>query len=156
MANSVEGRYPFLDYRVIEFAASLPADYKMHGLNEKFILKKMMHNRLPESVLKRPKQAYRAPIASSFLSSPAREYVMELLSEKDISQTGLFSYSSVQRLLDKISLGEMVTEMENMALSGIISSQLIYHQYILKDSFRPEIAQLGNCRVVHEQNPIYS
>ena len=156
MANSVEGRYPFLDYRVIEFAASLPADYKMHGLNEKYILKKMMHNRLPESVLKRPKQAYRAPIAGSFLSSPAREYVMELLSEKDINQTGLFSYSSVQRLLDKISLGEMVTEMENMALSGIISSQLIYHQYILKDSFRPVSAQLGNCRVIREQNPIYS
>jgi hypothetical protein len=50
----------------------------------------------------------------------------------------------------------MVTEMENMALSGIISSQLIYHQYILKDSFRPEPAQLENCRVIHEQNPIYS
>ena len=39
MANSVEGRYPFLDYRVIEFAATLPSDYKLHGLNEKFILK---------------------------------------------------------------------------------------------------------------------
>ena len=44
MANSVEGRYPFLDYRVMEFAAKLPSDYKMHGLNEKFILKRMMNN----------------------------------------------------------------------------------------------------------------
>ena len=44
MANSVEGRYPFLDYRVMEFAAKLPPDYKMHGLNEKFILKRMMNN----------------------------------------------------------------------------------------------------------------
>src|ERR1035437_7827283 len=87
MANSVEGRYPFLDYRVMEFAAKLPPDYKMHGLNEKFILKRMMNGRLPESVLKRPKQAYRAPISSSFLSSPAREYVMDLLSEHDINQT---------------------------------------------------------------------
>jgi len=51
MANSVEGRYPFLDYRVIEFAAKLPPDFKMHGLNEKFILKRMMDKRLPESVL---------------------------------------------------------------------------------------------------------
>ena len=105
MANSVEGRYPFLDYRVMEFAASLPSDYKMHGLNEKFILKKMMNNRLPESVLKRPKQAYRAPMAGSFLSSPAREYVMELLSEKDINQTGLFSNTAVQKLLEKDSHG---------------------------------------------------
>lgn len=156
MANSVEGRYPFLDYRVMEFAAKLPPDFKMHGLNEKFILKRMMKNRLPESVLKRPKQAYRAPISSSFLSSPAREYVFNLLSEHDIKQTGLFSFSTVQKLQNKISSGTLVTEMENMALSGIISSQLIYHQYILKDNFRPSILELNNCKVIHEKNPIYS
>jgi asparagine synthase (glutamine-hydrolysing) len=156
MANSVEGRYPFLDYRVIEFAAKLPPDFKMHGLNEKFILKRMMDKRLPESVLKRPKQAYRAPMAGSFLSTSAKAYVSELLSEKDINLTGLFSPNSVQKLLDKISKGQMVTEMENMALSGIISSQLIFHQYILKDSFRPSIPQLHNCRIIHEKNPVYS
>jgi asparagine synthase (glutamine-hydrolysing) len=156
MANSVEGRYPFLDYRVMEFAAKLPPDFKMHGLNEKFILKRMMKNRLPESVLKRPKQAYRAPISSSFLSSPAREYVLNLLSEHDIKQTGLFSFSTVQKLQNKISSGTLVTEMENMALSGIISSQLIYHQYILKDNFRPTILELNNCKVIHEKNQIYS
>lgn len=156
MANSVEGRYPFLDYRVMEFAAKLPPNFKMHGLNEKFILKRMMNNRLPESVLKRPKQAYRAPIASSFLSSPAREYAMELLSEHDINQAGMFSYNTVQKLQNKISSGTMVTEMENMALSGIISSQLIYHQYILKDNFIPSIKQLNNCAVIHEKNPVYS
>jgi asparagine synthase (glutamine-hydrolysing) len=156
MANSVEGRYPFLDYRVMEFAAKLPPDYKMHGLNEKFILKRMMNKRLPESVLKRPKQAYRAPIASSFLSSPAREYVMDLLSEQDINRTGMFAYNAVQKLLSRISTGEMVTEMENMALAGIISTQLVYHQYVLKDNFRPSIPQLINCRIIHEQNPVYS
>jgi asparagine synthase (glutamine-hydrolysing) len=157
MANSVEGRYPFLDYRVIEFAATLPSDFKMHGLDEKFILKKMMTNRLPESVLKRPKQAYRAPIAGSFLSSPAREYVLNLLSEHDLNKTGIFSPSMVKKLINKISTGnDMVTEMENMALSGIISTQLIYHQYILRDSFRPSIPQLTNCRILHEENPIYT
>jgi len=156
MANSVEGRYPFLDYRVMEFAAKLPPDFKMHGLNEKFVLKRMMKNRLPESVLKRPKQAYRAPISSSFLSSPAREYALNLLSEHDINQTGLFSFNTVQKLQNKISSGTLVTEMENMALSGIISSQIIYHQYILKDNFRPSILPLDNCNVIYEKNPIYS
>ena len=155
MANSVEGRYPFLDYRVIEFAATLPSDFKLHGLNEKYILKRMMNNRLPMSVLKRPKQAYRAPIARSFLSSPAKEYVMDLLSEKEINKTGLFSYPVIEKLLQKISTGDMATEIENMALAGTISSQLIYHQYILKDSFRPSITPLSNCRVIHEQNPVY-
>ena len=155
MANSVEGRYPFLDYRVIEFAAKLPPGFKIHGLNEKFVLKRMMNNRLPESVLKRPKQAYRAPIASSFLSSPSREYVMDLLSEHNIKQTGMFTFKTVQKLLTKISEGALVTEIENMSISGIISSQLIYHQYILKDSFRPNASILKNCQVIHEPNPIY-
>jgi asparagine synthase (glutamine-hydrolysing) len=155
MANSVEGRYPFLDYRVMEFAAKLPPGFKMHGLNEKFVLKRMMNKRLPESVLKRPKQAYRAPIASSFLSSPSREYVMDLLSEHDINLAGMFTYNAVHKLINKISAETMVTEMENMALAGIISSQLIYHQYILKDSFRPPVSQLNNCQIIYEQNPIY-
>jgi asparagine synthase (glutamine-hydrolysing) len=156
MANSVEGRYPFLDYRVIEFASSLPSDFKMHGLNEKYILKRMMHDRLPKSVLQRPKQAYRAPIAGSFFSSPAREYVMDLLSEQDIHRTGLFSVPAVQKLINKISTGEMVTEMENMALAGLISTQLLYHQYILKDNFRPDLVPLQNVRIIHENNPIYT
>ena len=62
MANSVEGRYPFLDYRVIEFCSGLPADYKLNGLEEKFLLKRLMKNKIPESIIKRPKQPYRAPI----------------------------------------------------------------------------------------------
>ncbi len=156
MANSVEGRYPFLDYRVIEFAATLPPDYKLHGLNEKYILKRMMNKRLPENVLKRPKQAYRAPVSGSLLSPSARNYISELLSEQDLKQTGMFDIQGVKKLMDKVSSGKLVTEMENMALAGIISTQLLCHQYILKDKFRPEVSQLNNCRVIHEQNPIYS
>jgi asparagine synthase (glutamine-hydrolysing) len=155
MANSVEGRYPFLDHRVIEFAATLPPDFKMHGINEKYVLKRMMRNRLPESVLKRPKQAYRAPIAGSFLSFSAREYTLELLSRQGIHKTGLFAYDIVQKLVNKISSGELVTETENMALAGIISTQLLFHQYILKDGFRPQTRPLINCRIITEENPIY-
>ncbi len=156
MANSVEGRYPFLDYRVMEFAVKLPPDYKMQGLNEKYILKRMMQNRLPDGVLKRPKQAYRAPVSVSFFSSSAKDYTFELLSEKGLKQTGLFNSQAVRKLLDKISSGKLVTEMENMALAGTISSQLLFHQFILKDNFRPKNFQLNNCRVYQEKNPIYS
>ena len=81
MANSIEGRYPFLDYRVIEFCAGLPARLKLNGLNEKFLLKKLMKNRIPESIIKRPKQPYRAPISSVFLSKDAPEYVKLMLSD---------------------------------------------------------------------------
>jgi asparagine synthase (glutamine-hydrolysing) len=151
MANSVEGRYPFLDYRVIEFAATLPPDFKMHGLNEKYILKKMMEGRLPESVLKRPKQAYRAPIANSFFSSSHHIYVSELLSEKGLKETGLFNYEAVQKLSGKIKENQLATEVENMALAGILSTQLLYHQYITGKRYRPEIPELRNLRTMIDQ-----
>jgi asparagine synthase (glutamine-hydrolysing) len=155
MANSVEGRYPFLDYRVIEFAASLPPDFKMAGLNEKYILKKMMDKRLPESVLKRPKQAYRAPLASGFFSKTGGEYIPDLVSEKGILETGIFNPKAIQKLFEKTRASSMVTETENMALAGIISTQILVHQYILKDRFRPVIPGLYNCRVVYEENPMH-
>ncbi|MDP2338135.1 MAG: asparagine synthase (glutamine-hydrolyzing), partial [Bacteroidota bacterium] len=65
MGNSVEGRYPFLDYRVIEFCSKLPDNQKLNCLNEKFILKKLSVGKIPNSITNRPKQAYRAPITSS-------------------------------------------------------------------------------------------
>jgi len=61
MANSVEGRYPFLDYRVIEFAAKLPPDFKMHGLNEKFILKRMMDKTFTWKCIETAEASLQAP-----------------------------------------------------------------------------------------------
>ena len=52
MANSIEGRYPFLDHRVIEFCMKLHPDLKLNGLNEKYLLKKMMKGLLPDQILK--------------------------------------------------------------------------------------------------------
>jgi asparagine synthase (glutamine-hydrolysing) len=156
MANSVEGRYPFLDYRIIEFAASLPPQYKMKGLNEKYILKKMMRGKLPESVLKRPKQAYRSPVAAGFFSTAGMKYVTDLLSEKDILRCGIFKYNAVEKLVSKVRSSPIVTEIENMALSGIISTQLLVHQYVLRDSFRPVFQELKNCRIFKEVKTDYS
>lgn len=130
MANSVEGRYPFLDHRVIEYAATLPDSYKLNCLNEKFILKKMMKGKIPESILKRHKQAYRAPIHSSFIGAEAPEYVKEMLNATTIKSFGYFDPTKVDRLVDKISNNGEVTEIENMALAGIISTQLLHHFFI--------------------------
>ncbi len=130
MANSVEGRYPFLDHRIIEFCASLPPDYKLKGLNEKVLLKKMMKGKLPEEILNRPKQAYRAPILSSFLGSDAPEFVMDLLSSDSLLEVGIFNPDSVTKLLAKMNSGKAYSEIDNMALTAIISTQLIYKQFI--------------------------
>ena len=110
-----------------------------------------MEGRLPESVLKRPKQAYRAPVAKSFFSSSPHIYVNELLSEKGLKETGLFNPEMVQKLTKKIKENQTATEIENMALAGILSTQLLYHQFITGKRYRPEITELKNLRTFMDQ-----
>ena len=69
MGHSVEGRYPFLDYRVIEFCNRLPAKMKMPVLIEKWLLKQLGKRLLPDFIWKRNKRPYRAPIHSSFIKT---------------------------------------------------------------------------------------
>ena len=68
MAHSVEGRYPFLDFRLVEFCNKLPSELKLFGLKEKYLLKKLARKLLPEEIGQRPKRPYRAPIHGSFLT----------------------------------------------------------------------------------------
>lgn len=125
MAHSVEGRYPFLDHRVIEFCAGLPSLYKIKGLNEKYLLKFLMRGKLPEKVISRPKQAYRAPVASSLMSENAPGYFRELLSASQISKHKLFKADSVEKLMTKMKSKKVITENDNMAVSGILSTQIL-------------------------------
>ncbi len=130
MANSIEGRYPFLDHRVIEFCMQLSPDLKLNGLNEKYLLKKMMKGRLPESILNRSKQAYRAPIKSVFISDYLPEEVAELLSEEKIISAGIFNPGHVALLLQKMKKNKQVSEVDNMALTAILSTQILYNLFV--------------------------
>jgi asparagine synthase (glutamine-hydrolysing) len=85
MAHSIEGRYPFLDHRVVEFASKLSPALKMKVLNQKHLLKRAAQGLIPESILNRPKQPYRAPEGKSFFSSQ-ETYVQEMLSPEAIQQ----------------------------------------------------------------------
>lgn len=134
MANSIEGRYPFLDYRLVEFAAKLPPTYKMRGLNEKYLLKKAMKGKLPESVLKRGKQAYRAPISSVFFADKAPDYVAHYLSKEKINAYNIFNYSIVEQLVNKIKYDKNISENETMIFTGILSTQMFYSMFIENDS----------------------
>ena len=66
MAHGVEGRFPFLDHHVIALANSLPPRYKLRVLEEKYVLKQAARGIVPDEIIARPKQPYRAPDASSF------------------------------------------------------------------------------------------
>jgi asparagine synthase (glutamine-hydrolysing) len=139
MAHSVEGRYPFLDHRVIEFASRLPTRFKLNGLNEKFILKKAAEDLIPQELIDRPKQPYRAPISNCFLGAESPDYIDDLLSEDELKRAGYFDASKVSKLVEKgrKQNGVLQSERENMALAGILSTQLVHHQFIENFPYKP-------------------
>jgi asparagine synthase (glutamine-hydrolysing) len=150
MANSVEGRYPFLDFRLIEFCTRLISDYKLHGLNEKYLLKKLLKNKIPESIIKRPKQPYRAPIKSVFLSKEVPEYVKYMLSESYIRSTGIFDPQSINDLLRKIERTGIASEMDNMALTAVISTHLLNYQFIENHNEEYQRRPLKNLKIIED------
>ncbi len=131
MANSVEGRYPFLDHRVIEFSASLPDHFKLSGLTEKKILKELMRNQLPGAIINRPKQAYRAPTLDSFCSASAPDYVKELLSAGSIHESGIFEFKQIENLINRIRKSKQLSEVDGMAITAILSTQLLVDQFMI-------------------------
>jgi asparagine synthase (glutamine-hydrolysing) len=149
MAHSIEMRHPFLDYRVIDFAFRLPAKWKMRGLNEKVLLKQAFKGLIPESICRREKQPYRAPIRELFVPQAPADYVDDMLSEKCLRDTGYFNAKKVSRLYEKFRKGdaEFASEFQNMALVGVLSTQLLHQQFVATFSSRGGI-QLKPDRVI--------
>jgi len=129
MAHAVEVRPPYLDHRIIEFMARVPPKWKINVLNEKYILKETFKDTLPEKIISRQKHPYRAPIKECLLNEDAL-YTKEILSDNFLNESKLFNISKVERLLKKLKVSKTVSEVDNMALAGILSSQIIYEQFI--------------------------
>jgi asparagine synthase (glutamine-hydrolysing) len=104
----------------------------LKGLKEKFILRESAKDLIPPELAQRPKQPYRAPISHCFLGNHMHQYVEELLSESVIRTTGYFDPQKVAKLLVKCRRheGNLLSERENMALVGILSTQLVDHLFI--------------------------
>ena len=137
MAFSLEARVPFLDHRVVEFAARLPGKYKLRGLQEKVLLKRAVADLLPASITRRPKQPYRAPIAESLLGEERPEYVAQLLSPSEIERVGCFDPAAVSMIWRRHSRGLPLSEGDGMALVGVLSSQLLHRLFIQDFTPRP-------------------
>lgn len=148
MANSVLGRFPFLDHRVIEFAARLPPHLKLNVLNEKYLLKQAMGDLLPAEILKRYKQPYRAPDIAAFFPGPPPDYVMDLLSAEALRRTAYFCPQKVGRLVEKVRIGRAVGAKDNMAFVGILSTQLWHHVFV--DGHRAAGRRLQNQNLVEQ------
>jgi len=134
MANGVEGRFPFLDHRIVEFANSLPQSLKLRSLQrDKYIVRKAAEKHLPQDIARRPKFPYRAPIQDIFRSRAFAE-LQDLLSEESLRETGIFIPRAAEKLLKKALAGNMTSEMEQMALMGIATTQLWHHLFIKNNS----------------------
>lgn len=123
MGHSVEIRPPYLDHRVIDMASRLPAGWKIRGLKEKYILKKSFERLLPEGVWRRSKQPYRAPIKNSFLDSES-SWVDLQLDPAVVIRTGFFESRKVSFLAQKMKRPIITSETDEMALTGILSTQM--------------------------------
>ena len=99
MAVSLEARSPFLDHKVIEFAASLPENLKLKGITTKYILKKMLKKLLPAENLERPKMGFGVPIGHWFRGELKGFMCETLLSEK-ASTRNIFKHESIKRIID--------------------------------------------------------
>ena len=141
MAHSVEGRYPFLDFRVVEFCNRLPAGMKLRGLNDKYLLRQMARKYLPKEISGRRKRPYRAPIHRSFFHAAAPGYVREMLSEQAVTAAGIFNPVAVRQLVARLDQGSSIGETDDMALAGILSTQLVQYQFA--SHFRPVTALSG-------------
>jgi len=147
MAHAVEGRFPFLDHRLIEFCSKLPANLKLRGLNEKYLLKQAVQDWIPAEIRRRPKRPYRAPIHRSLFSGSTPEYVRDLLSPRQVGAFGLFKPEAVSQLVCKIETGRRLSETDDMALVGILSSQLIHTQFISDFQTSPPLGANDDVKV---------
>lgn len=130
MAHAVEGRFPFLDHRVVEFAARIPPRLKLRALREKHILREGMRGLLPPAIGNRPKQPYRAPDSQSFVGASAPAYVGESLNAPAVAAAGYFDPRAVEKLARKCANQSFLGFRDNMAFVGVLSTQLWHRAFV--------------------------
>lgn len=153
MENSIEGRFPYLDHRVIEFANQLHPRLKMKVLREKHLLKKAMESRIPETIRDRHKQPYRAPDADSFRNTDKAGYVAGLLDRESVDRCGLFDSAKVSLLHKKVLAGRASSAKDNMAFIGILSTQALHSLFV--DGYQQNISDFAEQRLENVDHNIH-
>jgi asparagine synthase (glutamine-hydrolysing) len=111
MATSIELRVPFLDHRLVEYAATLPSRYKMNGRDPKFILKQVVKDRLPENIIRRKKMGFPTPL-EIMLKGELYDYCRDRLLSRKAVQRGYFCPSAVEQLLENHRSGREKNQRE--------------------------------------------
>jgi asparagine synthase (glutamine-hydrolysing) len=126
MANSLEARVPFLDHKVVEFAAQLPPNLKLRGTTGKYLLKQVARKLLPPQIIDRPKQGFPIPI-DRWLRNEAKSMMQDLLSADALARRNILNPTMVQRLIQ-----EHISGFANHAtqLWGLMSVEMWMRKFI--------------------------
>jgi asparagine synthase (glutamine-hydrolysing) len=100
MAHSLEVRPPFLDHRIVEFAASLPQNYKLHGSRLKFVLNELMKGKLPPAILRRKKVGFDIP-AHDWFRGVLKPLLLDTVTEQAVRETGIFRWEGIQSIINR-------------------------------------------------------
>jgi asparagine synthase (glutamine-hydrolysing) len=100
MAHSLEVRPPFLDHRLVEFAASLPENYKVRGSQLKFLLKELMKDKLPAPILRRKKEGFDIP-AHDWFRGVLKPLLLDTVTERAVRETRIFRWDAVQSVIKR-------------------------------------------------------
>jgi len=158
LAHGVENRCPFLDYRLFEFAASLPVELRLeHGLREKQVLKSAFANRLPPEIAARPKQPYRAPDASAFLDQAGQvDEIDAALLPAELATIEALDLETSLRFLDMIRRKppDRLSQAENQAFVLLLSLSLLNRSFVCQGhDFRQPGLRLWP-RTIHDRRSL--
>ncbi|MBM3847014.1 MAG: asparagine synthase (glutamine-hydrolyzing) [Verrucomicrobia bacterium] len=151
MAHSIEGRFPFLDARMMEFCCRLSPRLTLRALREKHLLRQVAQRYLPRETAERRKRPYRAPIHKSLLGHQHDAFARELLSANALSDVGLFKSEAVTQLCLKADRGQNLGETDDMALAGILSSQILHHLFVKNFTRSLPLAGKDNVKVCRDR-----
>jgi asparagine synthase (glutamine-hydrolysing) len=132
MGNSVEGRFPYLDHRIAEFAARTPQHLLLCGLRDKIILRRAVEPLIGKELSFRAKHPYRAPILHALMSRKAADYVNAVTDPDYVSQAGLFKPNVVMSVVRKCreNASGRMSEVDEMMLAGVVSTMLLHHMFV--------------------------
>ena len=132
MANSLEVRNPFLDYRLVEFSINLPLKYRISGKTQKYLMKKLLERYLPNDLVYRKKWGFPAPVGD-WLEKDLKYLIEKWLNKELLTKQGLFDPYFVQNLINTFQNGK---KFHYKRLWTLIVFQMWYYTYIEKEAVR--------------------